>query len=553
MRTADAIRLLGGPRAEALARAAEREERAREFAAYDGLDLRTVRVRDVVRAWERGVGSRASMTLRGPRPLHEWRRGSRTAAVAALADALVHGWIDQPPYVVSMYGANCERVRLARRLLDRAVSVYGADTSIADVLARQRARAERTDHQVGADAPISDGPHTHPIAATHGGDGNSGECDHFAATSAANRQPASDGACTAGAAGDTPDGTSGSDCGRDVPGHGDSRSKESDAPTREDGEWPAGQGDQGSDEETREMGAHCDACRVAGDHGASGDRAPAQTSDSDRVADSADATASARPAPRSASVGTTASADSSAGGRTGPEDAGSLAARASIAMDHVRARDQNQARRLVAAMRRLVETTCATSGAVGPRYDGRKLIRELASRRYALHRARRAEVDIRDLVIAVDQSMSCAPTVAATYEAAMAAAHLLPRDRVAVILHSNGRAIEPTDRCPAWLRAVIKREERGLHRHFYSASHGEAAMAVWREIAARRPGLVLMLGDMDSADVHDTLHAAGVPVLLMTWIGQLAERVPYKVVCGVVDLASAAAQLEAALTRGDLR
>lgn len=87
-------------------------------------------------------------------------------------------------------------------------------------------------------------------------------------------------------------------------------------------------------------------------------------------------------------------------------------------------------------LRAFVERELGTRGAASPRIDARRLVRECVSRRYAVHRAQRHELDRRRVLVAVDVSGSCSASCGRALDAAydLAAAD----ERVVLATHSNG-------------------------------------------------------------------------------------------------------------------
>jgi hypothetical protein len=179
------------------------------------------------------------------------------------------------------------------------------------------------------------------------------------------------------------------------------------------------------------------------------------------------------------------------------------------------ARERRAARRTAQLLRRVIHVEIGAKGRETPRVDARTLVRELVSRRCAIGRARRHEGDIRELVLAVDESPSCARVVAALYATALAIARDLPAGKASVILHSNGYSVRIRDDAPCgrWLRTAIAERSRRLTRHYYAASQREASEEIWRVIAGRRPGLVLALGDHDADWALEILRDGGAHLL----------------------------------------
>ncbi|MCX8016551.1 MAG: hypothetical protein N2690_01420 [Rhodocyclaceae bacterium] len=510
------------------------------------MDLsRAVTLRDLLRAWERG--------------------SERARPVIELVDLLIPASPPVSSYAGLYYsGRQCPLVREIRAELDRLISRYGPDAILAVVLEAEpvrKAPAWRTQHQIGWLEVDEDGPHTNPNADTHGGDGNSGECDHPAETAAADREGdgtqaadsggepgsstgeagASSGgggsghghhaACDAGCTMDTPNRPSGQESGSDVASNGGSESTGQDAASRKGAGQPTGEGDRGADEAAAGMGSHLSERGRAGDDqdAASGHPATADASD--------------------AQAGLTADGTPDSGGAAG--DAGTPSSTTdSYGGEHLAAgqevrtiseRTRRAAREVNIALRRIIESACLPRGRETPRVDGRALVRELVSRRVALHRIRRQDADIRDLVIAVDDSESCDHTVDAVYRSAIAVARTLPPERVSVIIHSNGWAVRPGAMVAPWLRRILARYARELGRNYYSRAQREASEAVWDEIARARPGLVLAMGDADADFVLERISEAGVQVVMLAHTPYAPDT--YTVLGPVYDAESAARAL----------
>lgn len=519
MRTYDALLILGGSRAEALARIEEQEEKAKWFLACNAKDRKRkkrkplsvgdIRLKDLRRAYSRYLNR---------------ERGALYELFSLASIFSDQIW----PEVV-------------QRDLDRLISLFGANTTLAEVFALLRKEAERTDHIIGSDE-VSASSHFNQEASTHGGDGNSGECAHPALTSTQERREAPSNDQVA------PDGTSTANTGSHGLDNGDCETPTEDASS--EGQ-PTCQGGNGADEATGEMGTPCANLRDTADQNL--DKAN-QGPDCGGVSEvGADPTPvagqGAHPAHRLATDDVAEDSNGGTGISGSPEGApnsGGNNLDEAAAMELLAsATARHAAKRLERALRSLIEATCAPQGAPGARYDGRRLIKELVAKRYALHRARREEREIRDIIIAVDTSGSCAGVVHATYAAAIAAACVLPKERVAVITHSNGYCVGPTQYCPSWMKTTLARWP-AISRDYYSASQQEASREVWKEIAAQRPGMVLVLGDLDSAWAHDLLHEAGVRVVLMTnlpWL-EMFEGIPYKILYGVHDIRTAAEAAE---------
>jgi hypothetical protein len=383
--------------------------------------------------------------------------------------------------------------------IDRLISRFGADYRIDHLIdaiedtAAGREVADRQDHHTGTDRVVDD-PMGHEDADAHGGDGNSGELDHRAETSAQNR--------------DTPDGTPDpSGAGTDCPA-GDQTGHDG-APTREGEEMPTCQGEMGGDEPTRGMGTHLRATQAVTDKDSEGTESSAQGDGTERVQYTTAATAQAHGAPRPKGDVDVVRDDDVANGDAESPGA-TLDSPAVLA-----ARERRAARRTAQLLRRIVDVEVGAKGRETPRVDPRTLVRELVSRRCAIARARRHEAEIRELVIAVDESPSCAEVVEALYATALAIARDLPAGKASVILHSNGYSVRLLDDAPCarWLRTAIAERSRRLSRHYYSAAQRAASEEIWQGIADRRPGLVLALGDHDADWALEILRDGGAHVL----------------------------------------
>jgi hypothetical protein len=283
------------------------------------------------------------------------------------------------------------------RYLDRMSGLYGPDTLLVDVLfGNARRRAERTDHKVGDDAPVSDGAHDNANAATHGGDGNSGECNHAAETQTDNRS-ASDSACGAGAAGDTPDCRDSDAAGDDVT---DGTPELSDSSAKAG--QPTGRGDDGADEATEGMGSHPTDDRSAdADDEPAGNRCPAEGG--------------------AESVGGETCDEPQAYGDAGAPEADSHNAPAGcVAKVSPSLARVTEVARIARALSRLMAD--ATSPEPSPLWDGRRVVREMVARQARVHRMRRDVRAVRGLLVLYDVSGSCESIAARTWGIAAALA-----------------------------------------------------------------------------------------------------------------------------------
>jgi hypothetical protein len=270
----------------------------------------------------------------------------------------------------------------------------------------------------------------------------------------------------------------------------------------------------GGDEPTREMGTHLTASQADTDTDSDGTESSAQGDGTERVQYTTAATAQAHGAlrplgkPRVGDVDVVTDDDVADGNAESP--GATLDSPAVLA-----ARERRAARRTAQLLRRIVDVEVGAKGRETPRVDPRTLVRELVSRRCAIARARRHEAEIRELVIAVDESPSCAEVVEALYGTALAIARDLPAGKASVILHSNGYSVRLLDDAPCarWLRTAIAERSRRLSRHYYAASQRAASEEIWQGIADRRPGLVLALGDHDADWALEILRDGGAHVL----------------------------------------
>jgi hypothetical protein len=312
------------------------------------------------------------------------------------------------------------QIGLAERALDWLISQYGPDASAADVWAaiRQHAagnpdrqhdrqqhaagesdrqEADSTDHNVGQDAPISEGAHTNDTADSHGGDGNSGECQHAAQTSAEDLA-GSDSACNAGTTGDTPNPGHGIERAGDDASNGGTSGESSHGGTPEPGDDAQHGADQGGDRGADEV--------PASGMGSGADAAPGE--ECDHRQETADASASPG-ADDQSSDGTEsfAAAVTEEGGARASIDRPTLAAVSELA-------------RVVRALSRLMAD--ATRQEPCPLWDGKRLVRELVTHQVRLHRMRRDTPAVNGLLVIYDVSGSCEWIAARTWGIAEALA-----------------------------------------------------------------------------------------------------------------------------------
>lgn len=414
--------------------------------------------------------------MSSPLRLRDFQRAFNRARVSQAAVLIVRTYAWK---LTAAWSVDDEKVAAnMRRHLDRLITRFGPDAPIESVIARlelEREEAERTDHQTGASV-VSDGSHTNPSADTHGGDGNSGEMDHTAETSAPNR----DGymcARNADADAGTPDGTpqaGGCD------GLATEASQGSPDGAPDDGEWPAGRGDTGGDEPTQGMGPNsADESRTAGDENAGqlGPRVPA-------AADCA-------PAAEHDSADGPAEGDAGAPRGVSEFNGAFLDRRAAAERERQLFRSRI-ARQLLRELRYWLERDVSTiGGEQSPRIDPRHLVCELAGRSYRIERCRRREVERGRGIIAVDISGSCSVYSAELMGVARALARI--DDRLIVVEHVNGMPVDD--------------DGEPIH---------EDAVSVWLNMTESHDvRSIIWLGDSDGAAIRKMLSAHGVKVHLL--------------------------------------
>jgi hypothetical protein len=374
--------------------------------------------------------------------------------------------------------------------IDRLISRYGALRLAADVV---RAEAGRTDHKVGEDAPISDGAHENADAATHGGDGNSGECDHAAETAAEDRD-APESACDAGALGDTPDGRGHETAGDDA----DGGTPECSGPSAHDAGQPTDRGDHGADEVTEGMGS-----RPIDDHFTPADDEPVGT--------------------RCPAEGGVESVD---GNLRAPQDSGDAGAPESdfqgafsrgggaVKVSPTLARVTEVAR-IARALSRLMSD--ATRPDPSPLWDGKRVVRELVTRQVRIHRMRRDVHAVKGLLVLYDVSGSCAWIADRTWGIASALA-----SRYAGLLAA------PTSSCAGAEGSLDPREIVGRTARMYAGlppitGYGDDVER-WRMIRAAGVSHMLVLGDAHGTPGYRAASEAGIRVLWANPNAHIAPR-----------------------------
>lgn len=134
-----------------------------------------------------------------------------------------------------------------------------------------------------------------------------------------------------------------------------------------------------------------------------------------------------------------------------------------------------------------------TAGITSPRISGRRLVRELASRRMALSRARRTEMEPARKIILCDVSGSCSATCAELLLAAEAIAR--HDDTVSVVVHSNGHVEDAI----GWLGPHVEALQRSAH----------TAEAWDRALSGAALAGVVAFGDQDACWLYAHLVARG--------------------------------------------
>jgi len=515
-----------------------------------------IRLKDILRAWERKT----------------WKFELSSSLMGILSCISCAGVSNRDYYYVARKAFHISDpvIRDAiRRDLHRLISRYGPNTPVEDVLfSIRREAASRTDHKIGPDAEVVGDAGGEE---THGGDGNSGEMNHPAATSAPDRKggngipakglatPADDSA-TAGEENTPPDAQPGQQ-GSDGLGN---EATETEGPGSDsniaESERPAGQGEMadGDEPSEREMGTpHDSSARGDADDDAAGDSVPAQSVETGGDVEDRDGANAQQSAAESrsgdectegdGSDSVNATVDAEAGhGDAGSPDAdtdthggNNLDVAATLKNLLALRRD---ARRISQSLERIIERHCGQSGHTTPRIHGEHLVRELVSRRCALHRARKQDSEIRDLVIAVDESGSCVHVVDALYPAALAIARSMGQ-HASVLVHSNGFNVSIPDGAPCapWLCRELKKRAGRLSRHYFSRTQQEASNEIWEAIADHRIGLLLALGDLDAHEQFSIVSKTS-PVLLMSHYADYTvdAAIDYRMVVGVTDISSAA-------------
>lgn len=172
--------------------------------------------------------------------------------------------------------------------------------------------------------------------------------------------------------------------------------------------------------------------------------------------------------------------------------------------------------RLHAALTNLFDTLGARSCQPAPRWDARALVRELVSRRYALHRARQRRPLARVLILP-DQSGSCAWISELTARVACALA--ARREDIAIAPTSWGRST-----LEGVIADVFGRGAQSL-RALVAARGPLSSVDHWRAIRGLGYAYVLVLGDVHGHRSYEAARDAGVRVL---WIDPNGEDMPVR-------------------------
>jgi hypothetical protein len=160
--------------------------------------------------------------------------------------------------------------------------------------------------------------------------------------------------------------------------------------------------------------------------------------------------------------------------------------------------DPRGARELTRRLVRLLKAVEVSSlGDTSPRIDAERLVRELTSRRVRLAQARRAELQPRLIILAADVSVSCSAVCTETLATAVSVRQVLGRDRVAILVHSNGCPVE-------WEGPEAIQPPLRVDR-----DQDEDKVLDWARSIAPRIGAVVAWGDSDAAWVYRQWVEAG--------------------------------------------
>lgn len=171
--------------------------------------------------------------------------------------------------------------------------------------------------------------------------------------------------------------------------------------------------------------------------------------------------------------------------------------------------NRRDARNVERALRRLIAAVDTGGVEESPRIDGRRLVRELASRRYAIGRAVRRELAMPLVVLAADVSGSCSAVATETLAAALAIAAELRQ--VLVVRHSNGLVVD--------VLGAAARPAHSTRRNGYGEEGGgivDVVRATGCPVAA-----VVAWGDADAADQYRELCEGGATLY---WLDSYAAK-----------------------------
>lgn len=171
-----------------------------------------------------------------------------------------------------------------------------------------------------------------------------------------------------------------------------------------------------------------------------------------------------------------------------------LSTHGGLCTDHAKAQElsiklNRPAKDLVRAIKRLVREIDIGGTDESPRIDGRKLVGEIVSRRYAMSRIRREECDLPLIVLMTDCSGSCSVVCTDTLAACQAVAAELPN--VVIVEHSNGFVVS---------------------RNSGASPYGNQNMisqVLEREFPGRRIGLAIAFGDWDAGEEYRRICESG--------------------------------------------
>lgn len=366
--------------------------------------------------------------------------------------------------------------RVSPEVLDRLISILGADYHW-DSQPPSRPLGESRPKETNEVHPSSDGGRSD--ATTHGGDGNSGECDYTAQTSAA--EPRTGGRHAEPGLGE--------------PGQQSlAASSEPDPPARSDAsDGGALEGDEGvakaaqksgADDADRDPGrAESSAQMRTGDPGPEG---PTLVESAKGDDDDAPEHVARGGAGSSSDTAPAQPIHSDAGG--GPVTPDTPVRRFGGWTDDEVARLRSRAlsrpaREIGRALVRLIRAFDVGGTDESPRLAGSRLVRELVSRRCALSRARRRELTRQVVVLACDVSGSCSAVRDDTLAACLAVVE--SHDDVVVVKHSNGL--------------------------LWDCDHGD--LAQWLDQLETPVGAVIAFGDWDAGHWYQRVVESGTPLV----------------------------------------